>query len=225
MKFLSCSALVLCLSGLCAADDLTITGGLQVGSNYTDFEVGSSGVYTPAPGYGSFQVSSVRSGSVFAAAGVTANELGSIQSLNQSGPVTLPGPFITFTGPGGLTTPLTATNIPAGASAGPFTLSDTSNGAEAVFEVLGYVGTNTAETFTAEFNMYFPGLTVAQLFTSLPLDTTYCANIDVGTTPTLCNPLATTSGAAPEPSYTWFVAAGLLIAGFVGTRRLASKRG
>jgi hypothetical protein len=182
------------------ADDLTISGGVQVGSNYLDFEVGSNGVYTPAPGYGSFQVTSVRPGSVFATDGVTASETGQIQSLNEgTGSVSLPGYFITFSGMGGAATPLTVNNISPGAI-GPFNLSDTTNGAEAVFEVQGYVGTNTSETFTAEFNMYFPGLTVADLFTNLPADTTYCANVDVGSTPTLCSPFAQSS--APEPG-TW----------------------
>lgn len=216
MRLLLGTALFLFLGTASFADDLSISGSVQVGSNYIDFGVTSMGPYIPAPGYGDFQVTSVGAGSVFATAGVTANEMGSVQSLDESaGPVTLPSPFITFTGVGGATTPLTATSIPPGAT-GPFTLSDTANGAEAVFEVLGYVGTDTSDTFAAEFNMFFPGLTVAQLFIDLPQNTTYCANIEVGgAAPTLCDPFAQ-AAAAPEPAYTWLVAAGLLGAAFVG---------
>lgn len=117
----------------------------------------------------------------------------------------LPDAFITFTGVGGTSDSLTATSIAPGA-VGPFDLTDTAQGAEATFEVLGYIGSNTADTFTAEFAVVFPGIAVANLFTSLPADEQFCANIDASGTPTLCNPFAT---AAPEPSSMVLFAAGL----------------
>lgn len=217
MKFLFCSALIVFFSGACMADDLSITGAVALGSNYVD--IGQSltgGPYPPAPGTGIFQVTGVGASSIFANAGVTAGEQGSLESNNGTYPASS---FLTITGNTG--------------TKGSISLTATSNttenvtypaqGGEVVYTVDGYVGTNTAQTFSAEFVLGFAGN--SNLFASLPDYGTFCANIDIGsTTPTLCNPFATAS-AAPEPSYIWFVAAGLLIASFLGTRKLAVKRG
>src|ERR1700739_3829788 len=69
---------------------LGINGDLQVSSNYLDFGQYPNGApYTPAPGYGTFEVSLSNTG-MFANYGVTTGEFGTIQSLNKVGTVKLP---------------------------------------------------------------------------------------------------------------------------------------
>jgi hypothetical protein len=162
------------------AIEIGFVGDAQIGSNYIDFGQFPNGApYTPAPGYGTFEVSLVNSG-VFSSAGVTTGEFGTIQSLNEgTGPVTLPSAFMTFD-TGGSNLQLYANNIPAG-SVGPFQFTDTPAGAVLSFNVDGYVqntssGTAT-EDFTGTFSATFDGLTVAQLVTSLPIDTPFSATI------------------------------------------------
>jgi hypothetical protein len=171
---------------------LGINGDAEVSSNFIDFGQYPNGApYTPPPGYGTFEVSLVNAG-LFSSAGVTTGEFGTIQSLNgQTGPVTLPGPFMTFD-TGGSNIELFATNIPAGTS-GPLILTDTPTGAVAAFSVDGYVyDTNTqmqTEYFNGTFAATFVGTTVADLLNSYPIDTPFSATFQ-----------ATTTNNIPEPA-------------------------
>jgi hypothetical protein len=184
--------------------ELGISGDAQVGSNFIDFGQYPNGApYTPAPGYGTFEISLVNSG-VFDNAGVTTGEFGNVQSLNEGpGPVTLPSAFMTFA-TGGSNLQLWATAIPAG-NVGMFTLFDTPVGAVAAFDVDGYVEDTNLGTkigsFTSTFSATFAGQTVADLLTNLPLNTPFTATFTVG-------PLAPP---VPEPS-TW----ALMIVGTMG---------
>jgi hypothetical protein len=175
-----------------AAIQLGISGSAQVGSNYLDFGQYPNGApYAPAPGYGTFEVSLVNSG-IFASSGVTTGEFGMIQSLNEgTGPVTLPGPFITFD-TGGNNLQLWATAIPAG-NYGAYTLIDTANGAVGSINVDGYVyDTTTSEklgNFAMTASATFAGETIADLLsTALPINTPFSATF--------------TFTAVPEPG-TW----------------------
>src|ERR1700761_7122917 len=175
--FLLSLALATCLALPSSAStiQLGINGDAQVGSNYIDFGQYPNGApYTPAPGYGTFEISLVNAG-IFSSSGVTTGEFGNIQSLNEPpGPVTLPSAFMTFD-TGGSNLQLWATNIPLGGVPGsPFTLTDTPDGAVASFDVDGYIwdtNSNTkVDTFTGTFSATFDGETVADLFSDLPID-------------------------------------------------------
>ncbi len=204
---------LMALPGSASTIQLGINGNAQVGSNYIDFGQYPNGApYTPAPGYGTFEVSLVNSG-VFSSAGVTTGEFGTIQSLNEPpGAVTLPSAFMTFD-TGGSNLQLWANNIPAG-SVGPFTLTDTPDGAVASFNVDGYIwDTNTmtkVDTFTGTFSATFDGQTVASLFTNLPIDTPFSATFTATTIP------VTTT---PEPASMLLMGAGLLGVGLVSRRK------
>ena len=215
---LSSSILALAVAALpCSAStiQLGINGDAQVGSNYVDFGQYPNGApYTPAPGYGTFEVSLVNSG-VFASAGVTTGEFGNIQSLNEgTGAVTLPSAFMTFD-TGGSNLQLWATNIPPGA-VGPFTLTDTADGAVASFNVDGYIwDTNTGskvDTFTGTFSATFDGQTVADLFTNLPIDTPFSATFTATVVPV----------STPEPVTSLLLGVGLLGVGLVARRKSRS---
>jgi hypothetical protein len=193
---------------------LGINGDAQGGSNYIDFGQYPNGApYAPAPGYGTFEVSLVNAG-VFASAGVTTGEFGTIQSLNDAtGPINLPSAFMTFD-TGGSNLELFATDIPAGTN-GPFTFTDTSNGAVVSFDVDGYIlntATNTEiDSFTGTFSATFDGETVADLMADLPIDTPFSATFTANTI------------ATPEPAYTGLL--GLLLVGAgVVSRRFARKQ-
>lgn len=209
MRFLTYSAFLVGFSCVCFGGNvLDIQGEVQVGANYLDFGKSlTGGPFTPAPGDGAFQVTSVSPESIFASNGVTANELGQIQSLDATGSLTLPSAFITF-GPSE-NLPLTATSIPTGA-VGPFDLTDTSQGALATFEVLGYIGSNPAQNpFTAEFSIGFPGVPVTNLFGRV-VNEHFCAVLATSGSPTACDPFASSPTTTPEPSYGWAV--GMLFA-------------
>jgi hypothetical protein len=206
-------ASILALPSSASTIQLGINGDAQVGSNYIDFGQYPNGApYTPAPGYGTFEVSLVNSG-VFSSAGVTTGEFGMIQSLNEPpGSVTLPSAFMTFD-TGGSNLQLWATNIPAG-DVGPFTLTDTADGAVASFNVDGYVwDTNTnmkVDTFTGTFSATFDGQTVADLFTNLPINTPFSATFTATVVPT---------STIPEPASMLLMGAGLLGVGLVSRRK------
>ncbi len=194
-----------------SAIQLGIVGDAQIGSNYIDFGQFPSGApYTPAPGYGTFMVSLVNPG-VFATAGVTTGETGLIQSLNSPpGNISLPTPFMTFNA-GGSNISLWATNMAAG-NAGPYFLTDTPNGAVASFNVSGTVADSSNpsldEVFTGTFSMTFNGTSVAQLFTSLPINTPFSGTFTAAdVTPT------------PEPGSFLLIGAGLLGAGVISRRK------
>jgi hypothetical protein len=195
---------------------LGINGDAQVGSNYVDFGQYPNGApYTPAPGYGTFEVSLVNPG-VFASNGVTTGEFGQIQSLNEgTGSVTLPSAFMTFN-TGGSNLQLWATNIPAG-TVGPFTLTDTPDGAVASFNVDGYIqDTNSGmkiDTFTGTFSATFDGQTVASLFTNLPIDTPFSATFTATIIPVT---------GTPEPVTSLLLGVGLLGVGLVARRKSRS---
>jgi hypothetical protein len=161
---------------------LGIVGDVQVGTNYLDFGQYPNGApYTPAPGYGTFEVSLVNAGT-FSAAGVTTGEFGNLQSLNESpGTVTLPGPFMTFD-TGGSNLQLWATQIRAG-NVGPLVLTHTTDGAVASFNVEGYVWNTSlgqkVGLFTGTFSATFDGTNVTRLSTSLPIQTSFSATFTV----------------------------------------------
>jgi hypothetical protein len=197
---------------------LGINGDAQFGSNYVDFGNYPTGtLYTPAPGYGTFEVSFLGSG-IFQSNGVTTGETGAIQSLNGgTGSVTLPGAFMTFS-TGGSNLQFWATNIPAG-TVGPFVFTNTPDGAVASFDVQGYVlnTTTLSQTdFTATFSATFDGETTAQLLGGLPVNTPFSATF----TATTDSP-----GPAPEPSSVLLTSTGILCLGFTwAKKRLAILR-
>jgi len=215
-------SILVAVTAICAATaasastiQLGISGDAQVGSSYISFGQYPDGTpYTPAPGYGTFEVSPANSG-VLVSAGVTAGEFGKIQSLNAStGSVTLPSAFITFDS-GAFDLQLWANNIPAG-DVGPFTLTDTADGAVLSFDVDGYIWDTEShmkiDTFTGTFSATFDGEAVAQLLHSLPLDSPFSATFMATAIPTC----------APEPASMLLMGAGLLGIAFVGRRKRRS---
>ncbi|MBV8682869.1 MAG: PEP-CTERM sorting domain-containing protein [Caulobacteraceae bacterium] len=170
---------------------LGINGNAQASLSSIDFGQYPNGPpYTPAPGYGTFEVS-LASG-IFLANGVTTGEFGMIQSLNgPAGPLTLPSAFITFD-TGGSNLQLWATKLDAG-NHGFYTLFDTPLGAVGSIDVQGYVLDTTTDKKLGDFNMVasatFAGETVAELLASpTPIDTPFSATF--------------TFTAVPEPA-TW----------------------
>jgi len=167
-------------------DELTITGPLQIGSNYTDFGTGPGGPYTPAPGYGTFTV--IQSTGDYLSDGIAVGSTGMIQSLNEgTGAVTLPRPFLTFNGAAS-GYQFVASDLPAGATADPFTLTQDGTSVDATFQVIGtLVNTSTnaqVGNLTLNFVTIFPNTTVGALFNSLPLDGIYNAPAAAATAPT-----------------------------------------
>ncbi len=196
--------------------ELGINGDAQIGLNYIDFGQYPNGApYTPAPGYGTFEVSLVNSG-IFSNAGVTTGEFGTIQSLNEGpGNVALPSAFLTFD-TGGSNLQLWATKIPAG-TVGPFVPTATSIGAVLSFDVEGKIldssNPDLNQNFTATFAATFPGSSVADLFNSLPVNTPFSATL------TETAPVTAT----PEPGSWLLVGAGLFAVGTIARRRRRSS--
>ena len=186
---------------------LGITGDVQVGQNFLDFGQYPNGApYTPAPGYGSFEVSLVNSG-IFSNAGVT------IPSLNQgTGPVILPSAFMTFD-TGGSNLSLDATFIPAG-TAGAYFLAETADGAVLSFNVEGSVKDSSnptlQEQFTGAYSMTFDGVPLSELFGELPINTPFSATFSVS------DAMTTT----PEPASSLLMAVGLFGALAVFVRKI-----
>lgn len=226
LRILLCSVLTACLSSAgFGAVVLTAQGEVQVGSNYIDFGNLAGTSFTPVPGYGTFQVTSVTAGSIFATGGVTTNETGSIQSLDEpAGPVTLPGAFMTFSA-GGSTVPLTATNIPAGTylAGEPLTLTQVSQGVLVSLEVDGYIGSNPAQNpFFEDITIGLAGQTLSSVFNNLPINGAFCATVSTSSPATSCNPFPA-APTVPEPSYALPAGAGLLAAFLVFKRKNAKR--
>ena len=196
--------------------DLGINGDAQVGPNFINFGNFPTGtIYEPAPGYGVIVISQPPLG-IFLAAGVTAGESGTIQSLNAT--VTPPGvtlsptpgvdsPFLTFDA-GGSNLKLFLTELVPGSTSGPFSLSDSPNGAIASFNIDGFVfdtTNNSREDVTGTFAATFNSTTVAQLiaadqsgiFIQTPFSGTFSLQ------------------AVPEPPALLLFSAGLLSAGVI----------
>jgi PEP-CTERM motif len=199
--------------------DLGINGDAQVGPTFINFGNYPSGtVYTPAPGYGVIVISQPPLG-VFLSGGVTAGESGRIQSLNAL--TTPPGviltpdptsalPFITFDTTGS-NLKVFLTELVPGFTAGPFTLSDTQNGAIASFNMDGFVydmTNNSSEAITGTFSATFNGMTVADL-------------IAAGSGPGIETPFSGTLSitAVPEPASEMLFGMALLGTGLILKRR------
>lgn len=152
-----------------------ITGNLQVGSNYVDFQT-TGGTYEPAPGYGNFTVDSPPA--PFSGYGVTSGESGQVQSLDEgTGPVTLPSAFITFNS-GGSQYQLIATNIPAGDYAGPFNATANGSTTTFTFQVQGYIENTNTNSQVGNFDLTFSFVgqcPESTCFDDLPFDATYTA--------------------------------------------------
>lgn len=205
---------------------LGINGNAEIGSNYIDFgqyPYGSS--YSSAPGYGDFEVSLVKPG-VFASAGVTTGEFGTIQSVNEgTGNIALSSPFMTFN-TGGAALTLNATSIPGG-NLGPFVLTDTSFGAVVSFDVDGSVvdvaNPVLNQQFIGTFAMTFAGETVAELLNQLPAAAPFTATLNASdSTPVSTNPLPLNP--TPEPGSILLVVAGLITIGTVSRSWLRASR-
>jgi hypothetical protein len=170
-----------------ATIDLGIDGEMQVSTSAVSFGQYPNGApYAPAPGYGSFEVSLINSG-IFQSNGVTTAEFGTIESL--SGPssppvgVTLnptPGsslPFMTFNA-GGSNLQLYLTELVPGSTSGPFTVTDTPDGAVLAFDVDGFVYntlTTTRTSFTGTISATLDGMNTGDFISSNPVDTPFTA--------------------------------------------------
>ena len=200
---------------------LGMSGDASVGADFLDFGIYPQGApYVPAPGTGIFEVTAPVT-NIFAKNGVVPGEFGTLQSLNSAlepaGTVlATPIQFLTFaTGGSNLQLFLTEVfqgNLPSPPPS-PFVLSDTTTGATAAVDFMGYIlntndGTETA--VTGLFEATFSGMTVADLLDSLPVDTAFSGTLSV--TPT------------PEPASLLLLGIGLLGAGIISRKKIEGRK-
>jgi PEP-CTERM motif len=213
---------------------LGFAGDAEVGANSLSFGVYPQGApYAPAPGFGIFEVTSPVT-NIFAANSVMPGELGSIQSLNATlepaGTVlATPIQFMTFSGlsfsgtplPGGggtnlqlFMTEVFQGNLPSPPPS-PFILHDTPEGnATAAVDFTGYIlntTDNSKTPYNGVFSATFSGMTVADLLSSLPVDTPFSGTLSL-------IPVTAT----PEPASLLLMGIGLLGAGVVARKKIRS---
>jgi len=194
--------------------DLGINGEVQVSSSAISFGQYPTGApYAPAPGYGTFEVSLVNSG-VFQSGGVATGEFGTIQSLSTSTTGTTltptPGsslPFMTFDS-GGSNLQLYLTELVPGSSSGPYTVTNTPDGAIIAFNVDGFVydtSNGSRMNFTATMSATFDGMTASELLGGIDPDTPFTGTF-----------MATL---VPEPSTLLLLGLGVSSLGLIRRRR------
>ena len=213
------------ISCLAAPIDLGISGNAQVGPNFINFGNYPTGtIYTPAPGYGTMQVSQTPTG-IFAAQGVTAGETGMIQSLSAvntpPGVVLTPDPatdppFLTFDTTGS-NLQVFLTELVPGSTTGPFSLLDSSNGAVAFFNINGFTFNTTDESrqdLTGTFSATFNGTTVAELLALEASGTNIMTPFSGTFSATIIPPV----NVIPEPDTVLLLGGGLLAIGLLSRR-------
>lgn len=221
LLFVPISLLALCSVPLKATNiQFGFNGDALLGFGQLDFGQYPNGApYTPAPGFGTVEISLVNAG-VFSNNGLTTGEFGTIQSIFlQPGALTTFGPFLNFDS-GANNLQLWATSLPAGTN-GALSGADTPDGAVVWFDVDGYIldsnNPNYKQSFFSTFSLTFAGDTVAQVLQSVT-DTPFTATVSL-VAPTPLTPPATTT---PEPTSALLLGFGLL--GFGAARFRKRKK-